>query len=150
MSGGVPLLITKNDGFAAVEFDDGFLYYSRGQVAVWRVPLSGGEEKLVLDMPTADSYNKWALAGHGIYFMDRKGGSEWQTRYWNFGTVDDRNARSEWQMRYFDFHTGRITLLRTMDKPPFAGLAVSPDGKSLIYSQDDQVEFSILTVKNFH
>jgi Tol biopolymer transport system component/DNA-binding winged helix-turn-helix (wHTH) protein len=151
VSGGVPLLITKNSGAAAVESDDGFLYYSRmeGPVAAWRVPLSGGEEKLVLDMPTADSYNKWALAGHGIYFMDRKGGSEWQMGYWNFGRLDDRNARSGWQMRYFDFHTGRITLLRTMDKPPFGGLAVSPDGKSLIYSQDDQAEFSIITVKNF-
>jgi hypothetical protein len=92
---------------------------------------TGGEEKLVLNIPTSDAYNTWALAEDGLYFMDR-------------------NIRSQWCIRFFDFRTGKITLVWTLDRELWSGLAVSPSGRSIIYSQADEGEFDIISVKNFH
>ena len=58
----------------------------------------------------------WALARNGIYFLDD-------------------------ELKFFDFATGKRTSVYASEKPLIMGLAVSPDGKSILYRQIEVAEF---------
>jgi hypothetical protein len=51
-------------------------------------------------------------------------------------------------LEFFDFATGRRTSISVLDGEP-QGFAVSPDRKSILYSQLDQDNEEIMVVKNF-
>jgi len=131
LKGGPPVQITKNGGVFATESADGrFLYYSKYEAqGIWKVPLSGGEEKRVLDQAGEKEWYNWALARNGVYFLEHreKGGA----------------------LDFFDFATGKTTTIVTSDKQPGIGLAVSADGKSILYAEIELEDSNIMLVKNF-
>jgi len=129
--GGTPVRVTKNGGVYATESDDGrFLYFSKfEQPGIWRLPLNGGEEGRVLDQPEGYNWFNWALAPGGIYFVTQP---------------ETKKARIE----FFDFATRKRTLIDVVDNPRF-GLALAPDGKSLLYSRTESEDYEIMLVKNF-
>jgi Tol biopolymer transport system component len=131
--GGPPVRVTKNGGVYAVESDDGrFLYYSKfTESGVWKMPVAGGEEVRVLDQPEGEQWFNWALSPSGIYFL----------------TGDPPNGK----IKFFDFATGKTTSIFALEKrvPFFAGLALSPDGKSLLFGQFESSDSYIILVKNF-
>ena len=141
LSGGSPVQVTKHGGVFAMESVDGrFLYYSKYETpGIWKMPLNGGEEIHILDQPAGESWWNWSLARNGIYFF----GS-------NNGTKSGVN--------FFDFASGKKILLAAVDRPS-AGLAMSPDGKSILYVQNEQQGWQygryewansrIMLVKNF-
>jgi hypothetical protein len=61
---------------------------------------------------------------------------------------DTPNGRIE----FFDFATRKTTPLLDLEKPAptFGGLAVSPDGRSLLYTQNEFEDSYIMLVRNFH
>jgi Tol biopolymer transport system component/DNA-binding winged helix-turn-helix (wHTH) protein len=130
--GGPPVRVTKNGGIYAIESDDGrFLYYSKfTQPGIWKMPLNGGEEILVLDQPAGLRWYNWALTRNGIYFL----------------TEDPLNGK----IKFFDFASGKTISIFALEKPvgDAGGLALSPDGKSLLYTQSDWDAY-IKLVKNF-
>ena len=132
--GGSPVRVTRNGGVYAIESDDGrFLYYSKfEQPGIWKIPLNGGEEIRVLDQPTGYAWYSWGLTRTGIYFLNRSG---------------PPNGRIE----FFDFATRNTAPIFSLEKPAsaFGGLAVSPDGRSLLYGQIEVDDSSIMLVKNF-
>jgi serine/threonine protein kinase/Tol biopolymer transport system component len=131
--GGPPVRVTKNGGVYAVESDDGrFLYYSKfTESGVWKMPVAGGEEVRVLDQPAGEQWFNWALSPSGIYFL----------------TGDPPNGK----IKFFDFATGKTTSIFALEKrvPFFAGLALSPDGKSLLFAQFESSDSYVILVKNF-
>ncbi len=132
--GGPPVRVTKNGGVYGVESDDGrFLYYSKyTEPGIWRMPVAGGEEIEILKQPHADDwYCRWALTRDGIYFL----------------SDDPPNGK----IKFFDFATGKTVFILALEKRtgPFGGLAVSPEGKSLLYNQRDFSDSYIMLVKNF-
>ena len=50
---------------------------------------------------------------------------------------------------FFDFATGKTTTIVTSDKQPGIGLAVSADGKSILYAEIELEDSNIMLVKNF-
>jgi len=133
-NGGSPVQVTKNGGVFAAESADGrFLYYSKFEAqGIWRMPLNGGEEAHVLDQPGTgfDAWFNWALARNGIYFLAWKG-------------------QDAAVLDFFEFATGKITTISTLRRSG-VGLAVSGDGRSILYQQNELSESSIMLVKNFH
>jgi Tol biopolymer transport system component len=130
-AGGAPVQITKTGGIAAVESADGSLYYSKYEKGgIWKMPLNGGQESRVLDQPSGNEWFNWALAGKGIYFLNH---AELPPTTVNF----------------FDFATHRTVHIATLDKPTGWGLALAPDGKSLLYVEAEFEESNIMLVKNF-
>jgi hypothetical protein len=95
------------------------------------MPLNGGEEILVLDQPAGSHWYNWALTRNGIYFL----------------TEDPPNGK----IKFFDFATGKTISIFALEKPvgDGGGLALSPDGKSLLYTQRDSWDAYIKLVKNF-
>ena len=109
------------------------------QSGIWKMPLGGGVETRVLDQPS-DPGNRppkvhwffWALARGGIYFLNP-------------------NVPPNGRIEFFDFATRQSTPILTLDKPTslFGGLALSPDGKSLLFGQNELDEPYVMLVKNF-
>ena len=102
------------------------------------MPLNGGEEERILDQPPAN-WAGWGLTRNGIYFLNLN----------EYGQVRDTpNAKIE----FFDFATRTTSSILDLAKPvpPIAGLAVSPDGRSLLYEQNEFRDSYIMLVRNFH
>jgi Tol biopolymer transport system component/DNA-binding winged helix-turn-helix (wHTH) protein len=130
--GGQPVRVTRNGGVYAAESNDGrFLYFSKmEQPGIWRISLDGGEEERVLDQPEGWRWYNWALAPGGIYFVSQ---------------ADNERSKIE----FFDFTTRQRSLIANVDKLGF-GLALAPDGKSLLYSRTESEDYEIMLIKNFH
>ena len=130
--GGLPVRVTRNGGVYAAESNDGrSVYFSKmEQPGIWRISLNGGKEERVLDEPEGWRWYNWALAPGGIYFVSQ---------------VADQKSKIE----FFGFATRRRTLVDTVDKLG-SGLALAPDGKSLLYGRTESEDYEITLVKNFH
>ena len=133
--GGHAVQVTKKGGYAALESLDGkTLYYAkrlkfpgyRKVQGLWKVPVKGGKETLVLKELGAGLYECWDLTGEGIYFYN-----------------DSTNA-----IDFFGFATRKITQIA---KPEKRGgpLAVSPDGHWILFDQVDLDTSHIMLVEDF-
>jgi Tol biopolymer transport system component len=135
--GGPPVRVTKNGGIYAIESDGRFLYYSKAQPTgltepgIWKMPVAGGDEVRVVEQPAGGVWSGWALAPDGIYFLN--------------GNPPDG------KINFFDFATGKTICIFTVEKhvPYFGGLALTPDGRSLLYSQREFWNSDIMLLKNF-
>jgi len=94
------------------------------------MPLHGGEEIRVLDQISGLDWSNWALGQNGIYFI---------------GRVNTQPSA----IQFFEFATHKIIPIWTLEKPSGLGLALSADGRSLLYVQNDFRESTITLVKNF-
>lgn len=120
-AGGQAVQVTRQGGYVAMESPDGgFIYYSKsrkGAEGLWRMPARGGDETQVLPSVT---FLNFAVTRDGIYYVPR---------------VDEPGRHA---IRYFDLATGRDVTVTQLSGELSMGLAVSPDGKALLYSQIDR------------
>jgi Tol biopolymer transport system component len=131
--GGDALEVTHQGGFAAFESPDGnYVYYAKGLDVrgLWRLPVKGGAEELVLNRLGAGAWQLWAVVNPGIYFAEPEGK--------NRGVIE-----------FFSFATRGVTRVAAMERMSEDGLAVSPDGRWLVYTQDDTPSSDIMLVENF-
>jgi Tol biopolymer transport system component len=143
-TGGPEIQVTKNGGTMPLESLDGnFLYYSRAggprNVALWKMPVAGGQETKVLDrllFPRA-----YAVAKHGIYFLEGAGTSSAP-----YGDSRDPAPR----LRFYDFKTRQITTIGSTQGHNLAGrITVSPDERWMLYGHDDGNGSDLMLVENF-
>ncbi len=134
--GGTPVQVTHTGAFEGRESPDGKLLYftkGRGVYGIWSVPVEGGPETLVPELRAAGYWRSWGVMKEGIYFISKEPAAR-QT------------------IRFFSFATRRITPLLAVDKEPLwwqAGLALSPDGRDLLYAQLDHAVEDIMLMENF-
>jgi serine/threonine protein kinase/Tol biopolymer transport system component len=127
--GGAPVQVTRNGGGAAFESPDGkLLYYAKGS-RIWKVPVDGGEETQVLEGPLSFSFN-FVVVEDGIYFVSASG--------WPAPGV----------LHFFNFATGALKPVVTI-RLWMLGLTISPDRRSILYSQIDQAGSDLMLVENF-
>ena len=126
--------MTKGGGFGALESYDGkTVYYAKGLIAsgLWKVPVEGGEESLVLEQLGAGLWGYWGLTQDGIY-------------YYNASTR---------AVEFVSFATREVTNVVAPERDPIfgePGLSVSPDGRWILYAQEDVAASHIMLVDNFH
>jgi Tol biopolymer transport system component/DNA-binding winged helix-turn-helix (wHTH) protein len=130
--GGPPVRVTTNGGVYAIEsMDRRFLYYAKfDEDGIWKKSLESGQEaRLPIH---ATWWSAWDVARDGIYFLNP-----------DFPP----NGRIE----FFDFAHGQSTPIFALDKPfpGFSGLALSPDGKSILFGQTELAESYVMVMKNF-
>jgi hypothetical protein len=53
-------------------------------------------------------------------------------------------------IQFLEFATGKTHRLWTLQKEPGWGLCLSPDGKSIVYVQDEFAQSNLMLVRNFH
>ena len=139
--GGAPVQVTTNGGYEAVEAVDGqSIFYNKNgfmTLGLFQLPLVGGAETRILDLPQLDSFGDWTVTAAGIYYLHRS----------------DTLAKpaTPVAIKFFDFGTRQSKVIAPLGHDPGSnpGLNISPDGRSLIYSIDDYRNFDIMLVENF-
>ena len=127
--GGVPQRVTQNSGMEAFESPDGkLLYYVSGQ-ALWSVPVSGGDPRIVL---AKDVFCLYAVAGRSIYYGVRNPPALWVLR-----TDTGR------EFEYVRFPKGGLGL------DGGTVFSVSGDERTILFSRTDRLESDLMLVDNF-
>jgi Tol biopolymer transport system component len=132
--GGQAVQLTTQGGRApAVSADGRYLYYLRlmttaGDQQLFRAPLAGGNEEKVLDF--VDAYS---LGASGIAFKYYRPGERPEGPY----------------LRFLRFATGQTEELRKPTKPLRYGIALSPNGGAVLYSQADYGVSDLMLVDRF-
>jgi dipeptidyl aminopeptidase/acylaminoacyl peptidase len=123
----VPVTTTQGGG-GAIESKDGSLYYNTVGVmsSVWRLTAIGREPTKILDGVFWFNYH---VLDDGIYYIDRAG--------------------SESRLRHLNLASGKSTTVAGNLGEVLAGLAVSPDGKTIIITRMDSSADDLMLVDNF-
>lgn len=130
VSGGAEQRVTSNGGIYAAESADGeYIYYSQSQTdpSLWRTPVNGGATQPVLGAPKPFSCSHWALGASGIYIIDPNS-----------------------DLNFYDFRNNHAT--KVIHHPGFLtdwSLAVSPDGREVVWAQIDDRAADLMLVENF-
>ena len=108
--------------------DGQFLYYVKwahypDQCSVWRIPAGGGEETSVLESTSCGG--PFAVVERGIYFITP--------------------SRSD--IGYHDFSSDTTRKILTAERAAF--IEASPDGRTILYTQVDEVGSDLMLVENF-
>jgi len=133
-AGGPAVQVTRHGGFAAFESPDGrFLYYAKGLTVpgLWRIPTTGGDEVELIRSLEAGHWGYWAVVENGIYYLD---------------------TTPKPGIAFFDINTQRSTRVFDLENRPARqapGLAVSPDKRTILYTQWDASDSDIILVENF-
>jgi Tol biopolymer transport system component/DNA-binding winged helix-turn-helix (wHTH) protein len=133
--GGQAVQVTKDGGFLGRESVDGkFIYYlkGRGIPGIWRAPVEGGAEVLVLTQSGVDGrlVRAWTVSKKGIYFASAEDPAKPLIEFYNFATL-------------------KVTRVATLARPLRPVFSVSPDGRWLLYTQEDQFGSDIMLMENF-
>ena len=133
-TGGDAIQITHGGGYAGFESADGkFFYYAKGDniPGIWRVPAGGGDETEVVPSLQAGYWGYWALMNDGIYYLD---------------------ASEPPGIAFYSFTTQQSTRVFDLESRPVlyvTGMGVSPDGKTVLYTQLDAFSRDIVVVDNY-
>lgn len=128
--GGTPQPVTSNGGiYAAESFDGKYIYFSRNaqDATIWRVPVEGGAEELVNGAPKPFDPSHWVLTASGIYIIDAAGDLV-------LFEVDKQRSTTV-------FHDQRFITDWSM--------AVSPDGREVLWAQIDARLADLMLVEHF-
>jgi Tol biopolymer transport system component len=130
-TGGAAVRVTKHGGSRpAVSSDGKMVYYAKKQDEVWRIPVAGGEESRFITGVEDVFHGRWAPVERGFYFVQRTGPRR--------------------LLKFLDFETGRTAEVMPLEKPmDVFALSVSPDRRSLLYSQTDYEVRELLSIENF-
>ncbi len=129
--GGDASQITRKGAFEMFAAPDGAkIIYSKGvgKPGLWSVGTDGSDEKVIPELAEAGNWRSWTVAANGVYYTD-------------FTT------QSPFQIKFFDFASKLTKDAAAMKKPPllyYSNLAVSPDGKKILYAREDQSASSIM------
>jgi Tol biopolymer transport system component len=134
--GGGAIQVTKNGGWVAFESPDGkFVYFCLLQYSkevasspLWKMPLSGGEESQVLPSVFRSAFS---VVNDGIYFIPEPG------------------ADGKYSIQFLSFATGKVKTVVPIPGQVSYGLSVSPDGRSILYTQNDEAGSDLMLVENF-
>ena len=110
-----------------------WIYYSKPGGAVWRLPLDGGEETLVLEARSLSSTYQFTVSLTGIYFTG----------------PPDRVSKPGWPLKLYRFADSKTVELGHLDKPLVLRPSVSPDEKWLVYTQLDSSTYDLMLVEHF-
>jgi hypothetical protein len=133
--GGPAVQITQKGGFYVQESWDGRFLYCLGESepTIWRVPMEGGEEKLVVR--DSRDFAGWKLSRTGIYYAT---------------SHDLPMSGEEYAIRFLDLQSGRTeTLFRSTGLVGHWTLTVSPDEKWILYTEFPSTSSELMLVENF-
>ncbi len=113
--------VTRHGGHAAFEsYDSKTLYYSRFEGGgLWSVPVDGGEEQHVAEVPHLGDWGQFAVTESGIYIIDSTTEPGPTILYYNFST---RQLKP-------------VLMLKQDTVEWTSNLTASRDGRTVIYAQ---------------
>jgi Tol biopolymer transport system component len=132
-TGGEAVQITHNGGLASVASRDGrWLYYSKADRSVWKMPVDGSKETMLLRAGSLFHYFTFCVTASGVYFA----------------SAPDPATRTI-PLKLYRLADATIVQLGHFDKPLNLFLSVSPDEKWLLYTQLDSSVDDLIMIENF-
>jgi len=134
--GGEATQMTKQGGFEPVESPDGrWLYFTqdRGSSAILRMPTAGGAEEPLFDFHQKNYSRIWTVTGEGIYFAEAKSNTQSAIKFFSFSTKNER-------------------IVAEIDRilpGSVSGLAISPDGRWLLFPFYAKRGSDLMMIDNF-
>ncbi|HEY7392022.1 MAG TPA: protein kinase, partial [Bryobacteraceae bacterium] len=143
VSGGRPVQITHQGGYLSRESPDGkWLYFTGAQKAgLWRIPTAASARtpaaaELVIGTPYNVQTDGWDLSGGQIVFIDRPS--------------ESRPAA----IRAYNLATRKVRLIRMLNDVFLdrgdIGVAISPDERSILYTQLDRSGANVIVAESLH
>ncbi len=136
-AGGTPIEVTRGGATEAFAAPDGKLVYFTKRIwgSVWTVPVNGGPERPLPELAGFDKiFRSWGVIGQGIYFISRE-------------------ETPHQSIRFFSFATRAVTPLVTLEREPiwnYPDVALSGDGRRLLFACLDQEVNDLMLIENFH
>jgi len=134
--GGKAIRLTNEQGYYPQESADGkrvFYVVGGNRNELWSVPVNGGDELREEGMPALRPglATAWTPAQNGIYFID--------------------GSPSHFFINYFEFSTRQLYRVSELPGLGFVwgGIAVSPNGDTLLYAGVDHGDSDIMLVEGF-
>jgi Tol biopolymer transport system component len=133
---GGPAEFVRAEGIRAAETEDGrFLYYAHGERegGLFRAPLAGGPEELVVPSLKAVMWGAWSLSGNTVYYVDY---------------TDERGHRTA-ELLAFDLASHKHRRVCPLTNPVAfdSSLGVSHDGKWILFSRLDRTGSDIFLLE---
>jgi serine/threonine protein kinase len=141
VNGGNPIQVSRTGVVAIESVDRRFVYFTKSSEfssGLWKVPIEGGADTQVL--PRVLFGNNFTVTDRGIYFIP------WTGRA---GALVLSKGPEGAPIEFLSFATGAVKTIFTTTKPVYIGLAASPDGRSLLFTQVDRAESDLWMVENF-
>ena len=129
--GGPAHRVASGCGISMESPDGSLFYFTRGPgKSLWRVPVEGGEESQVLESSFGGIYE---VVEEGVYF------------------VPPSTPKAGFSVQFLRFATGAVEHVMSLERQPPLGmrLSVSPDGRSILYSQVEDFQSDIMLVEGF-
>lgn len=128
--------VTRGGGISGMESADGrLLYYARpDEAGLWRMSLNGGElpgesRKILEDLPRQGDWGNWSLAEGGVALARRE----------EEGPL----------IVFYDFSEEHLVPIARVPNIAVPSLAVSPDGRSFLYSRVEQRVSDLMLLENY-
>lgn len=123
--------VTRMVGYAAFEAPDGrLLFYADPPVpGIWIASQDDRPETTLWKGPGPDQWSNWAVNDDGIYFL--------------------APAQPGPTIDFLNFRTRQVSKIGQLERQAFYGFALAPDGKTLIFSQQDHNEREIVIMSEF-
>jgi Tol biopolymer transport system component/DNA-binding winged helix-turn-helix (wHTH) protein len=134
VEGGAAELFTGNDSYYAQTYGANAIYNVKQPqgVALWTRPLDEGAENVLPGMPLLAYDDAWAVAPGGVYFTTTTGDAA--------------------ELEFYDLAKQSTRRVAPLPKPPAPGgglgLAVSHDGRWLLFTQAGEAQSDIMLMDN--
>ena len=131
-TGGDATQITRDGGFAPLESPDGkYIYYTKELAAtsLWRLSAEGGQASKVLE--NLSNNVNLVIVNDGIYFVPEQG------------------TASGPSIQFLNLTTNQVRSVASFREPLDAGLALSPDGRWILYTQVNHGGAELRLAENF-
>jgi Tol biopolymer transport system component/DNA-binding winged helix-turn-helix (wHTH) protein len=132
--------VTQDGGVDAFESTDGKdLYFAKGyeKQGLWRKELADAKGREEPVLASLQHWGWWALSPQGIYYFEQP----------------ESPSQAGARLKFLNLAAERTAQLATLEKPLNQSTAVvtlSPDGRSLVYTQTDRFGSDIMLIENFH
>ncbi|MDE1175324.1 MAG: DPP IV N-terminal domain-containing protein [Edaphobacter sp.] len=132
VTGGEPQPVTRDDGMAPQESPDGqWLYFTRGdESGLWRMPAKGGEETLISSAPVAGYWGYWQVMPQGVFYLDT------------------RESPAAIRILDPDTRQSKTFAVLRLTPPPYQGLTVFKDGRSILLTRERDIGRHITLVES--
>jgi len=132
-NGGTAVQITRKGGFWSCPSPNGkWIYYTKLNGGLWKLPPDGGEEVQLLEAHAIQSQMAFAVTASGIWFA---------------GPLDQASGTTP--LNLYRFADGRIVERYRFVKPLSWYLSISRDEKWLVYVQRDSSVDDMMLIENF-
>lgn len=168
INGGVPRRVAEGGSLPTWSRDGKWVYFGNRRGQLWKVPFPMGEAIQVTTQggsgsafESADGEYLYYVNKSHVWRMRRGGGQESElvqqrvSYGMNLAVVEEglyliaaSDFVSPGTLYYFDFKTSTLTPVMTIERW-YLGLSVSPDGRSILYSQLEPLKGNLVLVENF-